>query len=201
MLKWYNDITSFILDYISVSIKDSDVSDFYRYVIGFKNMLRSVEFSGKSSIFGLRYLAMGSVEREYMHDFIRFEMLRREYLNQTFNFMPLVQEEYDKVTSTMFFDKAQILITNKMDYNRPGLNATAGRVAKTIDYFSQSLEYTTTVKNIVDDMAEDIEVFVQTELERFNGHRTIPLAIIIVLGLMVPIIVYVTYLSTTSMFQ
>jgi hypothetical protein len=54
VLKWYNDINSFILDYISVSIKDSDVSDFYRYVIGFKNLLRSVEFSGKSGIFGLR---------------------------------------------------------------------------------------------------------------------------------------------------
>ena len=74
-------------------------------------------------------------------------------------------------------------------------------MAATVDYFSQSLEYTTTVKKIVDDMASDIEVFVQTELERFNGHRTVPLVIIIVLGLMVPIIVYVTFLSTTSMFQ
>ena len=55
MLRWYNDINSFILDYISVSIKDSDVSDFYRYVIGFKNLLRSVEFGGKSrDIFTLR---------------------------------------------------------------------------------------------------------------------------------------------------
>ena len=50
-------------------------------------------------------------------------------------------------------------------------------------------------------MARDIEVFVQNELERFNGHRTIPLAIIIVLGIMVPVIIYVTYLSTTSMFK
>ena len=74
-------------------------------------------------------------------------------------------------------------------------------VATTVDYFSQGLEYTTEVKKIVDSMAEDIEVFVQDELERFNGHRTVPLSIIIVLGLMVPIIVYITYLSTTSMFQ
>ena len=74
-------------------------------------------------------------------------------------------------------------------------------IPATVDYFSQGLEYTTLVKNIVDNMADDIEIFVQTELQRFTGHRTIPLAIIIVLGLMVPIIVYVTYLSTTSMFQ
>ena len=74
-------------------------------------------------------------------------------------------------------------------------------MVKTSDEFVKGLEYTTLVKNIVDNMADDIEIFVQTELQRFTGHRTIPLAIIIVLGLMVPVIVYVTYLSTTSMFQ
>ena len=70
-----------------------------------------------------------------------------------------------------------------------------------MDYFSQALEYSTVVKGIVDSMASDIEVFVQRELERFNGHRSIPLGIIIILGLMVPVIIYVTYLSTTSMFK
>lgn len=107
VLKWYNDINAFILDYISVSIKDSDVSDFYRYIIGFKNLLRSVEFSGKSGIYGLRYLTQdGYLEREYMHEFIRFEMLRREYLNQTFNFMPAIKEEYTMMTENIFFEKS-----------------------------------------------------------------------------------------------
>ena len=52
----------------------------------------------------------------------RFEMLRKEYLNQTFNFMPNVQEEYDKVTRSLFYDKAQVLITEKKDYDREGLS-------------------------------------------------------------------------------
>jgi len=202
VLKWYNDINSFILDYISVSIKDSDVSDFYRYVIGFKNLLRSVEFGGKSSIYGYRYLAQGFLERHYMHDFIRYEMLRKEYLNQTFNFVLGLQQEYDELTGELFYEHAQVLITEKEKYERIGLNRTGeeSSLAATVDYFSQSLEHSTLVKGLVDDMARDIEVFVQSELDRFNGHRTIPLSIIIVLGIMIPIIVYVTYLSTTSMF-
>ena len=122
VLKWYNDINSFILDYISVSIKDSDVSDFYRYVIGFKNLLRSVEFGGKSSIYGYRYLAQGFLERHYMHDFIRYEMLRKEYLNQTFNFVPGLQQEYDQLTGELFYESAQILITEKESYAREGLS-------------------------------------------------------------------------------
>ena len=44
---------------------------------------------------GYRYLAQGTLERQYMHDFIRYEMLRKEYLNQTFNFMPGVQEVHE----------------------------------------------------------------------------------------------------------
>ena len=79
--------------------------------------------------------------------------------------------------------------------------AEVDNIAATVDYFSLSLEYNSKVKILVDNMAEDIENFVQIELDRFNEHRTIPLAIIITLGVMVPIIIYVTYLSTTSMFQ
>ena len=48
VLKWYNEITTFILDYISVSIKDSDVSDFYRNVIAFK----VIYFKGYWQLFG-----------------------------------------------------------------------------------------------------------------------------------------------------
>ena len=73
--------------------------------------------------------------------------------------------------------------------------------AATIDYFTVSLEYNSMVKKLVDNMAEDIEKFVEIELDRFNDHRTYPMSMIIVLGAMVPIIIYVTYLSTTSMFQ
>ena len=50
---------------------------------------RAVEFTGKSGIYGLRYLSDGGfVKIKHYHDFIKFEMLRKEYLNQTFNFMP-----------------------------------------------------------------------------------------------------------------
>ena len=67
MIKWYNDITSFLLDYISVSIKDSDVSNFYRYIIAFKNLLRSVEFRFCSrAIFKLKYSEISSYSLDQM---------------------------------------------------------------------------------------------------------------------------------------
>ena len=44
VLEWYNDIINFFIDYISLSIHDSDISEFYRYIIGFKNLLRCAHF-------------------------------------------------------------------------------------------------------------------------------------------------------------
>ena len=60
VLQWYNDIVIFFIDYLSRSIHDSESSDVYKFIIGFKNLLRAVEYSGKSGIYGLRYLSQVS---------------------------------------------------------------------------------------------------------------------------------------------
>ena len=223
-MKWYNDVIAFILDYISGSIKNSEVSGFYRYNIGFKNLLRSIEYGRKASTFGYRYLAQGFLERKYQHDFIRYEWLRKEYRNQTFQFLPEVSVQYTNITRGLYYGTAQQLITYKRQYQRLGLsNANlilflllylftqlfhfpdrTGEIsteAATVDYFTQGLEHSLLVKEIVDNFAKDIEIFAQNELDRYNKKRIIPLVIVIVVALMVPIIIYVTYLSTTSMFK
>ena len=147
VLEWYNQINSFMLDYISSSIKESELSNFYRLIIAFKNLQRSVEFSGKSGIFGIRwvlymtiraeknvktwvnshsfnsrFLSSGDLKRKWHHSFIRYEMLRKEYLNQTFNFMPTLQELYDKRSRGQNYEEAQRQITQKEDYSQLGIH-------------------------------------------------------------------------------
>ena len=63
------------------------------------------------------------------------------------------------------------------------------------------LEYTTSTKNIVDGLSVDIEDFVATELARFEGHKTIPLTLLISLTLFIPVVAYITLQATTSMFK
>ena len=85
VLSWYNEINSQTLNYVTYSIHDSDISDFYRWIIGYKNLLRAVEFSGKAGIHGLEYLVSDLTPEKY-EKFTENDVLRREYLNQTFNF-------------------------------------------------------------------------------------------------------------------
>ena len=54
VLDWYNKINSYLLNYFSTSIRESDLSSFYRYIIGFKNLMRSVEYCGKAGVWGIR---------------------------------------------------------------------------------------------------------------------------------------------------
>ncbi len=134
VLNWYNDIVNFVLNYLSQSIHDSDVADFYRYIIGFKNLLRSVEFSAKSGIYALRYFSRGEIEREHHHDFIRFEMLRKEYLNQTFNFLPDLRAGYDKAAKNQYYEYAQA--SNGPHYR---LHKTQQRFTRTIKLIKSHL--------------------------------------------------------------
>ena len=48
-------------------------------------------------------------------------MLRKEYLNQTFNFMPDLQELYDKRSRGQNYEEAQRQITQKEDYSQLGI--------------------------------------------------------------------------------
>ena len=70
-----------------------------------------------------------------------------------------------------------------------------------VDYFGQMLMYTRTVKNIVTGVAEDIEDFVQLELERYQAMRQFPFMLIVALSVFIPIVAYVTLQATTSMFK
>ena len=53
----------------------------------------------------------------------------------------------------------------------------------------------------MDGLTIDIEEFVAKELERFESHKTLPLALLISLALFIPVVAYVTLQATTSMFK
>ena len=69
-----------------------------------------------------RYLSSGTLKRRQHHSFVRYEGLRKEYLNQTFNFMPELQVIYEKTSKGQNYEEAQRQITEKEDYAQLGNN-------------------------------------------------------------------------------
>ena len=70
-------------------------------------MLRSTEECGKAGAYGLRYMARGSLKKKYFHRFVRNEMLRREYLNQTFQVLPEIVDDYNRIVHDADFENIQ----------------------------------------------------------------------------------------------
>ena len=91
----------------------------------------------------------GQIEREHHHDFIRFEMLRKEYLNQTFNFMPELRLGYAKAAKNQYYEQAQNLVTYLQDYQESNDTVEAA-----VRYFSQLEEYIKSSKDLVDGLTK-----------------------------------------------
>jgi len=88
-------------------------------------------------------------------------MLRKEYLNQTFNFLPTLRMDYDSAAKNQYYEYAQTIVLNLETYSRFNDSLEAS-----VDYFSQLQEYTSSTKGIVDGLTKEIEEFVAKELAR-----------------------------------
>ena len=193
VFEWYNELNGNTLDYVTYSIHDSDINNFYRFIIGYKNLLRTVEFSGRAGILGMEYVATG-LNPEKFEQFLEFDILRREYLEQTFNFLPHIKKDYEEYTKTeRTFDLDQDAIKVGVEFER-GVLVTA-------DYFFRFLKYTTKMRQLIEGIANDINVFVNSEIDRLTAENIFPLLFIVILILFVPICMIFTLNITSSMMR
>ena len=181
---WYNELNGNTLNYVTYSIHDSDISNFYRFIIGYKNLLRTVEFSGRAGILGMEYMATGLNDVKF-EQFLEFDILRREYLNQTFNFLPYIQRSYEDYTSKeQTFDQDQDRIKSGVDFDR--------NIRRTADYFFRFLKYSEKLREMIEGIAGDITVFVTSEIDRLTAENILPMLFIVILILFVPICIIFT---------
>ena len=193
VFNWYNELNSNTLNYVTYSIHDSDISNFYRFIIGYKNLLRTVEFSGRAGILGMEYMATG-LDQDKFEQFLEFDVLRREYLNQTFNFLPYIQVFYEEYTAKeRTFDMDQDRIKEGTEFKR-GIKRTA-------DYFFRFLKYSEKLREIIEGIADDITVFVTSEIDRLTSENILPMLFIVILILFVPICIIFTLNITSSMMR
>ena len=64
--------------------------------------------SGKAGIYGMEYLTTDLSPQKYER-FLEYEILRREYINQTLNFIPTLKEAYDKYILSNSFGASQVI--------------------------------------------------------------------------------------------
>ena len=186
---WYNEINDKTLTYVTYSIHDSDLSNFYRLIIGYKNLLRAVEFAGKAGILGLEYFASRELSPRKFENFLKFDVLRREYLNQTLNFIPRLRNEYDALNDRNSFASSQNKIINRVVIDND--------IRVMVQYFIRFLKYAKDLRELIKGVADTVKLFVKNDISRLKQENITPLLFMIILLCFIPICVIFT-LNITS---
>lgn len=69
------------------------------YLIGFKNLIRSIENIGVSAVYGINYFGRGRLGNEGYVNYIKHDVLGKDLLNSSLNYVPYLKEEYRNLTN------------------------------------------------------------------------------------------------------
>lgn len=123
----YNRVNNALLDYLTNQIKETDNSGVWRWfifniywfsvsecsllmffcsrhLVGFKNILRSIECFGIASVHGINYFGRGLLSTDKYVDYIRYDILGKDLLNSTINYIPSVMKDYRKISNMVGYN-------------------------------------------------------------------------------------------------
>lgn len=100
-MDWYTAINGGLLDHLSKQIKETDNSGVWRHLVGFKNLLRSIECYGIASVHGINYFGRGTLGNETYVAYIRNDILGRDLLNGSLYYVPALKILYKNLTELM----------------------------------------------------------------------------------------------------
>lgn len=72
-----------------------------RYLIGFKNLLRSIESIGVSAVYGINYFGRGILGTESYINYVKYDVLGKDLLNSSLNYVPYLKDQYLNVTNSI----------------------------------------------------------------------------------------------------
>ncbi|KAG5886728.1 hypothetical protein JTB14_027151 [Gonioctena quinquepunctata] len=101
VLGWYTSVNAALLEHLSNQIKENDNSGVWRYLLAFKNLLKSIESTGIASVYGVNYFGQGFLKQLNYVNFITHYALGKDLLNTSLNYVSDIKGEYQVLAKTM----------------------------------------------------------------------------------------------------
>ncbi|EDW91669.1 uncharacterized protein LOC6531123 [Drosophila yakuba] len=184
VMNWYTSINRGLLHHLNEQIKETDNSGVWRYLVGFKNLLKSIECQNIATSFGIRYYGRGSLTAENFVSYVRYEFMAREMINSTLNYAPMLRYMYTNITSTKRFHRAKQMSITLLK-NNP--NVSNERSA--IEYYELMNNYTDDLRIIQKALRRLIKEYVDKTLVEADRKEAIGIAILVVVLLVSPVII------------
>ncbi|XP_054740745.1 uncharacterized protein LOC129246184 [Anastrepha obliqua] len=184
VMNWYTAINRALLHHLTEQIKETDNSGVWRYLIGFKNLLKSIECQNIAASFGIKYYGRGHLGLDAFVSFIRYEFLSRELINSTLNYVPSLRPMYLNITRTDKYKKLKAMNVNVLKNIR---NASDERSA--IQYYDAMHNFTDDLRILQKALRLKIKEYVDTTLSEAANKEAVGIAILVVVLCVSPIII------------
>ncbi|XP_055371528.1 uncharacterized protein LOC129605660 [Condylostylus longicornis] len=185
VMEWYTAINRALLTHMTKQIKETDNSGVWRYLVGFKNLLKSIECQAIASSYGIKYYGRGKLGTEAYVSFIRYDFLAKELLNSTMNYVPSLKNMYKNLTidvDSFRMVKNWSAIILKNSKIEPVLNDA-------INYYYLMQNYMEELRKLQKVLREKIRVYVDETLTDASNKEAVGIAILIVVLCVSPIII------------
>ncbi|PBC26595.1 Atrial natriuretic peptide receptor [Apis cerana cerana] len=185
VMTWYTSVNAAMLDHLTNQIKETDNSGVWRYLIAFKNLLRSIESLGIASVYGINYFGRGILLGDNYVSYVRHEALGRDLLNGSLTYVPSLKHFYAELTRTMpdygriKSRRDEILQNRKREPN----------VEDAIAYFDSMATYVDELRKLQKELRHMIRDYVNSTLQDASNKEAAGIAIVVLVLVVSPIII------------
>uniref|UniRef100_A0A182J623 guanylate cyclase n=1 Tax=Anopheles atroparvus TaxID=41427 RepID=A0A182J623_ANOAO len=185
ILRWYTTANAALLEHLTNQIKDANKSGVWRFLLSFKNLLRSIESLDISSVYGINYYGRGYLKPDSYIKYVQHDILGRDLLNGSLHFVPSLKTIYRNITLTM---KSYGNITQWSKTIQKNLRRV-GNVADARSYYESMAYYIDELRKLQRALRSIIRNEVQKVLQSADNMETFGIAILVVVLIVSPIII------------
>ncbi|XP_046144969.1 receptor-type guanylate cyclase daf-11 isoform X1 [Osmia bicornis bicornis] len=185
VMAWYTSVNAAMLDHLTNQIKETDNSGVWRYLIAFKNLLRSIESLGIASVYGINYFGRGILVGDNYVSYVRHEALGRDLLSGSLTYVPSLKHFYAELTRSMpdygriKSRRDEILRNQKRE----------PRLDDAIAYFDSMATYVDELRKLQRELRHMIRDYVNSTLQDASNKEVAGIAIVVLVLVVSPIII------------
>ncbi|XP_030751286.1 uncharacterized protein LOC115878819 [Sitophilus oryzae] len=189
VLTWYTTVNAAMLDHLTTHIKETNTSGVWRYLLAFKNLLKSIESTGIASVYGVNYFGKGYLKSQNYISYIQHDSIAKDLLNTSLNYVAKLKEEYKVLAHTMN-NYGNIRITHEviMKNEKRHPNYT-----EALNYFESIALYTDELRKLQRSLRMTIGENVSENLYVAAHQEAIGIALLIVVLAVSPVIIWLVH--------
>uniref|UniRef100_A0A6P7FZE2 guanylate cyclase n=1 Tax=Diabrotica virgifera virgifera TaxID=50390 RepID=A0A6P7FZE2_DIAVI len=186
VVSWYTSLNAALLEHLTQQIKENDNSGVWRYLLAFKNLLKSIESTGIAMVYGVNYFGQGILQSQNYINYITHDAIAKDLLNTSLNYVSQMKREYEYVTINMA-NYSHIKLKNDIIMKN---TVRLPNYSEALAYFDMMATYTDELRKIQRSLRVLIQDYVDENLQNSANTEAMGIAILVLVLSVSPVIIW-----------